>query len=135
MVVYQKKKNMVVHAYVQVYHGWYTCTYHGTILVPWYSSTGTYTCTYHVHVYHGTRVPGYTRVYVLEYRRIFEFLSTVHVYRYVPMWYCHTRVHGTRVYVRTTYVHVYTRVRTYLKCMSQLSDWKRAHMYQCFSHP
>ena len=37
---------------------------------------------------------------------------------------CFGRIHGSQLKVRT-YVHVY--VRTY-NVMSQLSDWKRAHM-------
>ncbi len=45
-------------------------------------------------------------------------------------WYVRT-YHGTvRIRVRTYYVRTYERtyVRTY-NVMSQLSDWKRAHMY------
>jgi hypothetical protein len=56
----------------------------------------------------GTRVRTMVRTMVLEY---------VHVYK---PWYSST----TRV---RTYVRTYTGVRTY-NVMSQLSDWKRAHM-------
>jgi hypothetical protein len=106
----------------------YTCTTRVRTLVPWYSRFSdkvvyVYVRTY-VHTRVRTRVPWCSCTYYLVPVVRTSCDITLYVRTYVRTYVLYVRTYCT--YVRTVRTYVLS-VRTY-NVMSQLSDWKRAHM-------